>query len=460
MSEQDIRQLYRQGEDAVVTFVLSLLKELDQLKDNDQGIDQDPATPSGMQPVYAKSSIKRRKSRPGRKKGHKGSRRQKPSHIDKHQEHELCNCPDCQNPDIKQVDTRTRYIERIVPQQTEVTEHTINRYWCGCCKKIVEAKVTDALPGSTIHIHTLVLAAWLHYGLGITLEKILQILNKFSQMQVSKGGLIQAWHQLAGILKPIYDDIGKQALKSAVLHIDETGWRVLGKTYWLWCFANHNLVYFVIDRSRGSPVIKKVLGKLFNGILISDFFGAYNSIVAFAKQKCLCHIFTDLARTEARNQSDEWKRFAKKLKRFLKDAIRLHKNINELSEEKLARRINRLHDRLKEIYRHNYQDKDAKRLAKRLKRHQDEILTFLHHPEISADNNFVERELRPAIVSRKNSFCNRSEKGAGTQAIFMTLFRTSYIRKQNAVDSLTNIAQHYLKYSDTSNWENMCTSDD
>jgi hypothetical protein len=58
-----------------------------------------------------------------------------------------------------------------------------------------------------------------------------------------------------------------------------------GITHSLWCFANHALVFFIIDRSRGSPVINWVRGNLFNGILISDFFNAYNCIQAMAKQK-------------------------------------------------------------------------------------------------------------------------------------------------------------------------------
>ena len=37
-----------------------------------------------------------------------------------------------------------------------------------------------------------------------------------------------------------------------MLHADETGWRVDGKTHWLWCFTTTDLTYYMIDRSRGS----------------------------------------------------------------------------------------------------------------------------------------------------------------------------------------------------------------
>lgn len=464
MSEEEIRNLYRKGEDTMVAFVMDLLKQLNLAKPRTvcrpQAVktSQDPATPSGMRPVYSKPSPKGKKKIPGRKKWHQGSRRPKPLRVDKRKEHTLSACYDCNSSLSSSFTTRTRYTEEIVPPPPVVTEHVIHRYWCSTCKKVVEPKVTDALPNSTIGLRTLVLTCWLHYAQGITLEKVLQILNQTFQMKVSKGGLVQAWQKIAQILKSIYDDIGKQAQNSAVLHADETGWRVSGITHWLWCFTNYRLVYFVIDRSRGSPVVKKVLGSLFNGILISDFFGAYNSLIAMAKQKCFSHIFTDLARADVRTKSSEWKSFRKKLSRFLKDAIKLHKNIKELCEDEFAQKKQKLHQRLKDIYSQTYTDREAKRLAKRLEKYKDEILTFLDYPEVSPDNNHAERQLRPAVISRKNSYCNRSENGAIAQAIFMSIFRTLYLRNQDPVVSMMNIVESYLKTNSTSDWESLCTT--
>ncbi|MGH8488334.1 MAG: hypothetical protein ACREXS_05565 [Gammaproteobacteria bacterium] len=40
-------------------------------------------------------------------------------------------------------------------------------------------------------------------------------------------------------------------------------------------------------------VIKEVLGTLFPGIWITDFWGAYNAIEALAKQRCYYHLFTE-----------------------------------------------------------------------------------------------------------------------------------------------------------------------
>ncbi len=80
---------------------------------------------------------------------------------------------------------RTRITEDI-PESIEpvVTEHTIHRDRCPHCRKAVEPVVTDTLPGSKIGNRTLVLSAWLHYGLGDTLSQIVAVYNHHLTMKV------------------------------------------------------------------------------------------------------------------------------------------------------------------------------------------------------------------------------------------------------------------------------------
>ena len=131
--------------------------------------------------------------------------------------------------------------------------------------------MTTALSGSTLGNRLLVLTAWRHYALGNTLGQIGEVLNFHLQMPVSSGGLLDMWRRLAAILYDWYEQIHQEALDSAVLHADESGWRVDGKTHWLWCFANVDLSYFLIDRSRGHPALLKFFTQEFGGILVSDF---------------------------------------------------------------------------------------------------------------------------------------------------------------------------------------------
>jgi len=73
-----------------------------------------------------------------------------------------------------------------------------------------------------------------------------------------------------------------------------------------------------------------------------------------------------------------------------------------------------------------------------LKKYWDELLTFLEHPEVPATNNHAEREIRPAVIMRKVIQGNRSDKGARTQSVLMTILRTLKRRNYNPVDTLVS----------------------
>lgn len=401
----------------------------------DQLVRADVATPSGQRPTYAKETTRNKhKKKPGRKKGHPGCRREVPAHIDHYQNHKLEICPHCQTEVESGIKAYTRYTEDIPPIRPEVTEHTIYKHWCSGCRDYVTAPVTEAMENANLSLRLVVLAAWLHYTIGISVRNVARIFNVVCSFSVSPGGLTQAWIRLAELLKPEYDAIQERIRHSAALHADETGWRLAGDHYWLWAFCTKEYCYYTITKCRGSPVVEQVLGTLFNGVLICDFYGAYNRIQALAKQRCYFHLFTELVKVDKTNTSKEWKAFRKKLKRLLRDALRLRDQKLILASASYESRKKRLHQRLEMLIEVGGKDKDVKRLVKRLKRHEDEMLTFLDHDDVSPYNNHGEQQIRPAVNSRKVSFQNRSEAGAEAQAILMSLFRTALLQKLNPVE--------------------------
>ena len=236
--------IFQQGQEAVVFALLTLAKQL--AEKQAVAVKPDPATPSGQAPPYVKAAGKRRAKAKGAKPGHPGHRRPTPTRIDRREEHKLSTCPKCHGPVRPCQSSRTRVIEDIPADITPVvTEHTIHRYWCPQCRDTIEPVVPDALPGSTIGLRVVVLSAWLHYLLGTTLAQIVDVFNFHLQFKLSSGGLVQMWHRLREVLLAWYLEIQAQALDSAVLHADETGWRVNGKTYWLWCFTSQTVTYYL-----------------------------------------------------------------------------------------------------------------------------------------------------------------------------------------------------------------------
>ncbi len=325
-----------------------------------------------------------------------------------------------------------------------VTEHTLHRDYCPKCKKHVEPVVPDALPNATFGHRIIGFTSWCHYGLGVTLDQLIDILQYHLQMRLSAGGLIAAWQRLAKILTPWYEQIAEQARGSAYLHADETGWRVQGQTCWLWCFANGQVCYYLIDRCRGSPVLQRFFGDAFDGILLHDFWTAYESIDVLDRQYCLVHLLRELEKVDQHNTTSEWQSFAKMLRRLIHDGIRLRKR-PDFSPEKYQSRILRLGRRLDAFIATACDDPDARRLLKRLRRTGDHLFTFLDYPQIPFENNFAERMIRPAVILRKNSQSNRSNRGAVTQAVLMSIYRTLRLRGHDPLQTIAAALRTYLQ---------------
>lgn len=446
LTREEAAGIVAQGPEATIFALMELSRMLAKVEGKNASLSS-PATPSGMVPQHQKPAVERkRRKKPGQKVGHKGYGRKIPDHIDHYVDHPAKCCPHCQGKLAGGTASRKRYTEDIPDGiRSEVTEHTLHRGWCPRCKKQVEPPVPDALSGNTIGNRTLALTAWLHYGLGQTLQHIVDVFNHHLRMKVTKGGLQQQFYRLQEILFPWYEQIREDALDSAVLHADETGWRVAGKGHWLWCFTYARGTYYLIDQRRGRKVLARFFRRAFNGTLVTDFWAAYNAVICSKRQMCLYHLLRDLEHVEKyKHPSSHWPAFAKKLRRLVRDGLRLKRNQEELPAEVYASRCQCLQQRLDQLIATDWKDKQAARLLKRFRRHRDHLLTFLYDPAVPADNNHGERSILPAVIIRKNTYGNRSQRGANTQAVLMSIYRTLKLRGHDPLATITKALSEFI----------------
>ncbi len=104
----------------------------------------------------------------------------------------------------------------------------------------------------------------------------------------------------------------------------------------------------------------------------------------------------------------------------------------------------RLTQRLEALIETAWCNGESRRLIKRLRRHQADLFTFLDHDGVPFDNNHAEREVRPAVIIRKNSYGNRSEVGADAQAVLMTIFRTLKQRGHQPMQTIVQALRTYV----------------
>ena len=444
LDEALARKLHALGPEAVALAMLATSRHIAELESKGGDATPSPSTPSGMVPIYTKPNKSKRRKKPGARQGHQGARRKKPIKIDRRETHRLKRCPCCGGALQRCNRTRTRYTED-VPEiiEPEVTEHTIHRDYCSHCKKHVEPVVPDAMPKATLGHRVVALTSWFHYGLGLTIDQVVDILGYHLQTKLTPGGLVDAWRRLAEVLEGWYRQIAEDAKDSAHLHADETGWRVNGQTCWLWCFTNDRNCYYMIERSRGSPALQKFFTEEFEGVLITDFWSAYESVCAEDRQYCLVHLLRELEKVDDHNDSPEWKAFAKKLRRLLHDGIRLRKR-SDFAVGAFQGRVQRLNVRLAELAAEEPIDGDTWRLTKRLRKYAEYLFTFLDYDHVPFENNFAERQIRPAVILRKNSQSNRSDQGAAAQAVLMSVYRTLRLRGLDPTKTIADALKTYL----------------
>jgi hypothetical protein len=289
----------------------------------------------------------------------------------------------------------------------------------------------------------LTLSAFWHYGLGLPISQIVQVLSSHLHFRISEGGLAAMWHRLADIFHPWYQEILAQLQNAAVLNVDETGWRQNGTPHWLWCFASENGTLYFIDRSRGGPALGRFFQETFPGILITDFWSAYDALNCEGRQYCLAHLLRELEKVDKHNTSGEWCAFSKRAKRLFGDALRLYHREGYRPQD-FESRVERLHVRLVDLMLTRSSDADVRRLCGRLEKYWQDLLTFLRHPEVQPTNNLAEREIRPAVIMRKILQGNRSERGAQTQVVLMSIYRTLRRRGHDPLSTLLQALEHYL----------------
>jgi hypothetical protein len=454
MTEATARAIYRKGLEATVQALTTLAAENARLQADNEELQArlrasttvSPTTPSGAVPPYQKpnAAAGRRRREPGRKKGHTGVARKAPEHIDRTVTHApLAHCPECNGPVAAEPsEGRERIIEGLVRMAAETVRHCIPRHYCPRCQKLVEPVVTDAMPGARISLHVYVLGAWLHYGCGMSVAKLVA-LCQHAGLPISPGALTQGWQRLAALVEPAYDQILERVKGSLVLMADETGWRIRGVTHWLWYFGSRFWSYYVIDRRRRTAVVKRVIGEVFDGVLLADFWGAYNAIETWAKQRCVFHLFTALKHVDIQRPGDAlWRSFRQRLKRIFQDAVRLLEQRHTLDPPTVERRRRLLDQRLDTLLAEPSPHREVRRLHKRLRRHRNELFTFLDYaPLVSPYNNHAEQQMRGPVISRRISQGNRSQGGAQAQAVLMSLFRSMELQGRNPIDEVLRLAQ-------------------
>lgn len=455
MTEKEKNKLRQQLESLEKSELLEILlhqaEQIEILKAEakrlSESLDQSLRSEKRQAAPFGRKDVKKSRSKPGRKKGHKGHYRKCSGPITEQAEARLEACPQCGGP-VDELRPLDQIIEEIPQVRLRVIKLRTWRGQCSCCGPVSSRhplQVSRASGSASVHLGPNA-TSWviqLRHQFGLSVNNTCKILRTAFGLPLSKGAVSQLEQRLAKKMLPDYETLIEQARQAEVLHADETSWYVGQSGFWLWVFTNPKFTLYEVNSKRNREVLHQVIGQNFDGTLVSDCLSIYDGYGRKA-QKCFAHHLQAIKRAlEIVPKSS----FLKAVRKVLRKALG-YASIRQVFEppdfmrlcEHLEQRIDQLIPATKNQkgkYEFDAEKcpfslaKAEQKVANRLVKQRQHLFTFLYDQEVPATNNLAERQLRPAVIQRKISCGNKTEQGAEAWKILRSLFVTHQQNDQN-----------------------------
>lgn len=219
------------------------------------------------------------------------------------------------------------------------------------------------------------------------------------------------------------------------------------KKAWLWVAATTTVAVFVIRRSRGGEVARELLGKGFQGTLVSDRWSGYGWVKVAQRQMCWAHLKRHFVAFEDHGPK------ARRLGRALQRATR--KLFHELNRARdgtikyatFRNQVRPLQRRIEALLRRGVAcpSKKVAGMCREIVALRPALWTFLWRPCVEPTNNHGERVLRHAVVWRRSSLGTDSEVGRGFVERVLTTVQTLRLQRRNVLDYMTAACEASLR---------------
>lgn len=322
-------------------------------------------------------------------------------------------CPHCGSADLEATGTFEDHFVADLPEpQVEWHRYRRHVHRCQHCQHTCQGRGDLELPGAHLGPRARLLTCYGRAHLGISLGKTQALLHDFFGLTISRAGLLGQLRWGGTLFAPVVEELLELLRNSPVVQGDETGWRIDGQAAWAWCFRDPRLAIFLIDHHRSRDVLVRTLGASFAGTLVSDFYAAYNGL-ACAKQRCLVHLLRELAKLRAELPWQSVRAFIQPLIDLFQEALQLGKKRDQFSPSAFAQARQAILDRFDTLLLTSQSSHpDCVRIWRRLFKHADELFTFLRDPQVPADNNGTERDIRSLAAARNDGGTHRADWSA------------------------------------------------
>ena len=235
-----------------------------------------------------------------------------------------------------------------------------------------------------------------------------------------------------------YDDTYERLVRSIasgnLVHVDETKVSLKTGVGYVWAFTNLENVAYVYSPSREGGLVHALL-KDFTGVVVSDFYAAYNSLEC-PQQKCLIHLVRDLNDDLMKEPfNDELKElvseFAALLRTIIATVDRFGLKARFLRKHRVA--VDRF---FKHLAKRDYQTETALKCKTRLERNRGGLFTFLDFDGVPWNNNNAEHAIKAFALLRRDFSGVGTEKGIREYLILLSICETCKYKGVGFLDFL------------------------
>lgn len=343
-------------------------------------------------------------------------------------------CPKCESLDIHKDRRLSKTVYDLKFGRTSIKRWIVKFYFnyyecfnCGVTFSPQNKAWTRSKFGSNL------LAYMIYQNLELRLSQlnIVKSLNQLFDFRVDHSMCNKQKTRAAQIYQVTYDKILAKILCGNLIHIDETSVSIKGKNAYVWVFTSLEEVIYLYKETREGDFLHELLRE-FKGVLVSDFYTAYDSIDC-PQQKCLIHLVRDLNDEILKYPFDEelkglTQEFAMLLKSIIETIDRFGLKAHFLKKHKVP--IKRFFEALAN---HDYRSEAALKCKKRFEKYHDKLFTFIDYDGIPWNNNNAEHTIKAFAMLRKVIEGKSTEKG---MCEYLTLFSICETCKYKGVSFL------------------------
>jgi len=453
-TEEEVRQAYHQGEEAVVALFFEMIGNMhilaesvqkieDRLARNSSNSDKPPSS-DGLNKPSPKSLRKRSGKKSGGQPGHKGHTLKAVAQPDRVMVQRLKECQHCQASleDVEANSHVKRQVFDLPIIRIEITEYRAETKCCPLCGNESKAAFPEGVD-QPVQYGPLIKAQAVYFNQYqlLPLERTSEVFADLYGQPLAEATILNAGKEVAEQARPVNEKIKKHLIeKEKVVHFDETGLRVEGKLHWLHTASTKQLTSFMIHRKRGTKAMDDmgILPRM-KGRAIHDGWASY---MKYDVNHALCnvHHLRRLVFLQERYPQGWELEMADLLLEIKEEVEKTRPEQNYLSPQQVTdfeSRYDRLIDQgLQANPLPDQQDGQPKKRGRikqtppknmldRLRDHKDAVLAFMYDFRVPFDNNQAERDIRMMKVKQKVSGCFRTAKGSTTFCLVRSYISTA-----------------------------------